>query len=226
MPVPNVAVIQDALDDITTHLEKWNQAEWAINHDINASWGDKVVAMPLSCGTSLCLAGNVIDRSEDWAMVSRDGGRTAYVVVPAAQLEKEVERLQAATVAYDGWWAVEDKPRRLPDVAAELMGLDNDQANLLFHEHNSLADLWAWAWLFTGGALKLPEQGLPSYNGVHVNVYDKPLASLVAYIGDHNNRVVNGEWDEDDEDGYAVDATEPELIQRAAERLRGLLVPA
>src|ERR1700742_137398 len=108
MPVPNVAVIQDALDDITTHLEKWDQANWALNPHLNPTWGRKVVAMPVSCGTSFCLAGNVIDRSKDWAMVSRDGGRTADYVVPVTQLEKEVERLQAAQAANGGWWNVED----------------------------------------------------------------------------------------------------------------------
>ena len=87
------------------------------------------------CGTSYCLAGHVLRRADiplDWSHPSHvaGGGYTATYT---------------------------DRGDGIDVVAARLLGITLDDAEDLFDENNTLADLWVIANRITHGAIEVPD---------------------------------------------------------------------
>jgi hypothetical protein len=126
-PTIDVALLRKELEYVTAHRDQWEQREWIARH---------------YCGTTGCLAGNVVLNAgyrPSWK--SNDASSAAYVTLP-------------------------DDPhvvRSVRGVARDLLGLDEEQSNVMFASHNTLHDLWQLAAELTDGAIRVPADVYPEY---------------------------------------------------------------
>lgn len=118
--------LRDVLEHVTAHPDEHNQTVWAWRADLDIA----LTKMIPHCGTAMCLAGHTVvlaGRKIDWATATRSG--------------------EAVRVVDGG---------RISDEARKLLGLAYDQAEALFDDGNSLADLWRIAGELTDGAIVSP----------------------------------------------------------------------
>lgn len=106
-----------------------------------AQWKQGAWIQRTACGTVGCLAGNIVLNA-------------GYRPVFATSKHISTKSVVAATAAS---YAVE---QRVADVAADVLGLDNEQAAKLFFPENSLLELWTLASEFTGGEIQVPAEVL------------------------------------------------------------------
>lgn len=131
----NVPLLQKALDYITAHPKEWDQTEWfrrVVRDDGK------------TCGTTCCLAGTVA-LLEGWEPVWKTG--FAYVHVPAP------------------WTVSCTKDNFTSDarsVTIVTLELSDYQADRLFHQGNTLFDLWYYASSITAGEIVVPAQFAPA----------------------------------------------------------------
>lgn len=161
------AELQGALDWTTTHLDSWDQGAWARLTALAGRTPDSFEPVP-SCGADHCLAGNVAILN-GFTFVTEPGRLSTDYVVPN-------ERLTGGPLT-------EDDLLYIADVAAKILGLDQDRAHRLFFAGNRLVELWALAWAYSGGVLTLPET-LPQTHddGRYLNV---PGAVLDLFSWNH-----------------------------------------
>lgn len=131
VPELNVAALQEALDYVTDHPERWRQNTW-----IHRSW----------YGTTGCLAGNVVLNA---------GYRPSYLDVN----DDHTSWVEVSTDDPDGvlslWHHVH--VAAVSDVARRLLGLSGSQAFRLFRSFNTLDDLWQLAGEFSNGTVRRRE---------------------------------------------------------------------
>lgn len=159
----NVEESQAVLDYITENSEELDQTTWVELKDVSlveaqnsAPWYPHRsirITGPVPCGTARCLAGHVLTRAGYGFAVDGD---------------KSVEGVYLLADAREG------QPvhlTRIDTTAAAILGLDEGQADRLFHPQNSLADLWALADSFCAGQLVIPpkfEQVVREYRATSV----------------------------------------------------------
>ncbi len=125
----NVPLLRKVLDHITAHPEEHDQREYGVR---------------TNCGTAYCLAGHVaVMQGHELrfrkAEYSGDGRARATHGAGA----------EIAVAAIPGGGTVEQTAR-------DALGLDRLQAYRLFHEDNTLDELWTLAGEFTDGAIQRP----------------------------------------------------------------------
>lgn len=127
----NVPELRKQLEYITAHRTEWLQSNWIYR---------------TACGTVGCLAGNtVINAGYVPVFYGGDNCTTSQV---------STHRIRTARDAYDAndageLWSVRE-------LASELLGLSDEEAEELFNANNSLHDVWSIAARFTGGEIEVP----------------------------------------------------------------------
>lgn len=154
--MPNLAKLQETLDDIVKNPELHDQGSWiypiedaeVLHSDTNKSgdWNNRHAVKSLGCETAFCVAGNRV-HADGYAFVGQ-GSATLANQFNLAILPDKVE----AFLNY------ETDAELVSDIAARAFELDEAEADLLFASTNSLLDCFAAAYAFTNGALKLPAE--------------------------------------------------------------------
>lgn len=108
----DIARLDAALAHIEAHPKEWDQRFWIRRTE---------------CGTACCLAGTVALLA-GWTPSGWNGGLD---YLTDTEITSRVRRVK------DGI----EQERRVEDVAAELLGVDGDGRDSLFHFGNNLADL-------------------------------------------------------------------------------------
>lgn len=121
----NVDLLQSTLEYVTEHVQQWDQRGWILR-----SW----------CGTTGCFAGTAVLNAgyRPW-FGGPDENHAAFVQVDANHRF--------------AWLVGDVHIAAVEDVAIELLGLTQEQANRLFYWENTLADLWEHAAVLTDGAV-------------------------------------------------------------------------
>lgn len=174
-------VMQDTLNRLTAKIERWRQNTWCgipggadpisdeniesgTYHDftfspelvewfnspdgrMRRSWGENVVPVA-NCGTSFCVAGDVCV-TNGYTFVAMVGSIHAGAVVKTDELD-ETLRMSRFNLAGD----VKYDPAT---VAATILDISRGDANVLFHQSRSLAEIWGVAYALTDGEITLPE---------------------------------------------------------------------
>lgn len=131
VPELNVAALQEALDYVTDHPERWRQNTW-----IHRSW----------YGTTGCLAGNVVLNAGYRPLyLDADSEWTSWIEVPANDPAGIMSPARDVRIV------------RVSDVARRLLGLSGSQAFRLFRSFNTLDDLWQLAGEFSNGTVRRRE---------------------------------------------------------------------
>lgn len=131
VPELNVAALQEALDYVTDHPERWRQNTW-----IHRSW----------YGTTGCLAGNVVlNAGYRPSYLDVNDDHTSWVEVPTDDPDGVLSLWHHVHVA------------AVSDVARRLLGLSGSQAFRLFRSFNTLDDLWQLAGEFSNGTVRRRE---------------------------------------------------------------------
>lgn len=138
-PTVNVDRLRRELEYVTRHRDRWEQVVWIARYH---------------CGTTACLAGNVV----------LNAGYRPYYEDPA---DDDTSWIYVDDPGVVGGIPVERDRfvRTVADVAQTLLGLYDDQADRLFQSTNSLYDLWRLAEEFTDGAIQVPSYVLPHVGG-------------------------------------------------------------
>lgn len=125
------------LEFLTAHPERHDQGTWyrlprpeAVDAEPGTDW---------TCGTSGCLAGWTALHADYQPWVDKRG----YVA-------------DDARVVRPGPGPAYERLVDVHDLARDLLGLTDRQANLLFGGDNALRDLWEYARVFTNGAIVVP----------------------------------------------------------------------
>lgn len=190
MVTRNVPEIQAALDRVTTEIERWTQDRWcdlagevdAITenhletltyHDFEltpefAAWyrdlgshAKSYVPLPIAdCGTSYCVAGNVVV-ANGYVFMGEANDTSASRVI---KRDRVVEFMKTRSTAVENL-------RDAPSVATEILGLTQMESTMMFAHNRSLPELWGIAYAVTRGQITLPET-LPEstyvgFNGAH-----------------------------------------------------------
>lgn len=144
----HVQRLQEALDDLTAHPEKHNQATWFSTSDrVYEDRKPDLRVVKADCNSVMCLAGDV----------AVNNGYT-FVVRPNSNVAEEVISNDLIDRMLAGDQDAMEEIRMAERVGAELLELDDDEAQWLFGSDNSIVDLWAMAWVLTEGQIKLPEK--------------------------------------------------------------------
>ena len=137
MDLNRVPELRKQLEFITSHPEHWQQQYWWADRSQWDSYDDnELEPTPFKnaeCGTVGCLAGNAVAHSDEFVIVHRGTG--------------EYTPLRVATNHYITWQVA----------GAEILGLTDREANLIFSETNSLPTIWALANEFSKGEIEIPE---------------------------------------------------------------------
>lgn len=148
----NTPALQKALDFVTEHPEQHDQERWAtaprkqIAAALEAS-GGRTARMPVECGTSYCLFGAalVLHGYQFVALPRGDAWNRLSYVAPKLPKDAAVAELAAYV-----------EPIFARDAGQSVLELDDDQSCELADSNNTLLDLWALGWMFSGGTLVLP----------------------------------------------------------------------
>src|SRR5882672_2525517 len=125
MPEINTPELHLIYKQIKTHPETWQQGTWAINFDLMRERGQEGV-QEVNCGTACCIAGHAV-------------ARAGYEFVwPNHSAQTEL--------AIDG----DGNLRLIETLAAEILGLDENQADELFSAANELDEIRELIIEFTG----------------------------------------------------------------------------
>lgn len=162
--------LQNALNHVTLHPAEWDQSSWgkrlgAFTDDEKSQGG--VVTLRASCGTVACLAGTGVLQN-GYSMIAASGlvaQHCAPVDEVPAILEKLRERQRNGFYlsTYSAAEVEGSTARDVSEVAAEMFGLSQLEAELLFDSGNTLIDLWTMAYVVAG--VDLPSF-VPDVNGV------------------------------------------------------------
>lgn len=140
----NVKRLQKTLDRVMTELHAWGQGHWgAVDYrkmrgfDSDASW-----AKAPTCGTSFCLAGHATIAAGHTPLL----GRGTSVIERVALKGKLKATLRG-----------EQNAVPVADAALAWLDLDGYKGDLLFEAINTLADLFAYAFIFTAGEIEIPD---------------------------------------------------------------------
>lgn len=125
----NVPLMRKVLEHITEHPEEHDQGVWA----------EKT-----PCGTTYCMAGHTVLMAGH--EIAWSGGPTDV------SNEDGADHVTKSVVTPDGL------TNYIPYVAARELGLDRDQASMLFYDSSSIEDLWESANFYTDGEIEIPEQ--------------------------------------------------------------------
>lgn len=129
----DVAALRAALDYVTDHPHRWRQSTW-----LHRTW----------CGTTGCLAGNVVLNAgyrPYWDRYDRARSVTSFVEVDPTGPDR---RYALHDVRTGAWFA------DVGDVARRLLGLTGPEAACLFAPFNTLDDLWSLAGRLTDGRVR------------------------------------------------------------------------
>lgn len=180
-------ILQAALDRVTANPEGWYQGSWCyipdevdpitrehaeagVYHDfvlpesliaeIKSEGTKQYGYVPVAnCGTAFCLAGNIVVH-HGYTFVGSPFSDAASAVVKSDEVTELLRNYNSDGV----------RMYSASNAALELLGVDdtlNDsKVRVMFNGSNSLLDLWAYGYGFTGGKLKLPESLM-----VYGNVY-------------------------------------------------------
>lgn len=143
----NTKLLQETLDFLVANLDRWDQTHWftrPTTPEMEDAFGNEKEVVEVDCGTSFCLAGAVC-LNNGFTFVAYEDSPTTSSVVPTDLLEKW--KNQNYRFEYE---------ESANDQARLLLGLDLSQSEDLFAAPNSMVDLFATAWVFTHGKIKIP----------------------------------------------------------------------
>lgn len=137
-PTPEqVDRLRRELEFLTANPDRHDQGAWyrlpppvAVDAEPGTDW---------TCGTAGCLAGWTALHADHEPWLDANGR------VPDDTL-----------VVRPGTGPVHERLVEVRELAADLLGLNDGQADLLFAADNTLRDLWEYARVFTAGAIQVP----------------------------------------------------------------------
>lgn len=140
----NARRLQKTLDRITDEIESWGQGLWGqVPQDAVRPWSEsKVWAKAPTCGASFCMAGHAALAAGHTPLLERGSNTIERVALKGklkATLRGEVESVY------------------MPDAVESWLGLTGAQASRLFEASNSLAHLFGYAFVWTGGKITIPD---------------------------------------------------------------------
>lgn len=145
--------LQAALDYATLHPDEWDQTNWA--RPLNRPDVLGAISLTAGCGTAACLAGTGALQA-GYAMISFNGN-SVYHCAPADRVQNAIDQMNGAAKNEDVWMTgyelgqLADDAREVPEVAAEVFGVDGHLAEALFESGNRLLDLWTIACVMVPG---------------------------------------------------------------------------
>lgn len=161
----NVERLLEELRFVTIFPEKWDQSLW-FSSGVDATDEDTDKDAPVSngvsaCGSFGCLAGNTVAREGldlAWYKASKfdeNGNFTGYRWEASRVYVESKEEFdkRMADVPEDRRTWLSRATREIPDVAADVLGLNYTQHDRLFSGENSLDDLWETAYIVSGGQI-------------------------------------------------------------------------
>lgn len=153
----NTRRLQKALDRVFNETHAWGQGHWgAVDYrKIRGFVEDARYAKAPTCGTSFCLAGHATIAAGHTPLLGR-GSSIIEVVALKGKLR--------ATIAG------EESPVQVADAAIKWLGMDQVSAELMFEAINTLADLYAYAMIFTAGEIVIPDHH-PEFEDADGNFY-------------------------------------------------------
>ena len=167
--------ISDALLEITTHPERWDQGVWAlVEHVTLEALLETLARHEWPCGTFACLAGTVVidaGYAQPAEADARLQGEYYLVINEAGQ-----QQLRDHPSFQRNW---NNLAIDFGGLAALLCGLTLDQSGHLFDSDNTLRLLWGLAGEFTDGRVTLPAE-----LDANVTNIDNERASLHAGLAD------------------------------------------
>lgn len=113
------------------------ELEYVTNHPEH--WRQNQWLKQTACGTVGCLAGNTVLHAGGEPLFGAGGARVDQATYARVELNGVTRNAVAVSTA-----------------ARELLGLDRDQADVLFHPLNGLHRLWSLASRFTHGEIQVP----------------------------------------------------------------------
>lgn len=140
----NAKRLQKTLDNIMKEIESWGQGLWGrVPVSAIRDWTEKEVwAKAPTCGASFCMAGHAALAAGHTPLLER-GSSTIERVALKGKLRATL-RGQVDSVY-------------MPDAVREWLGLTVSQADRLFEASNSLAHLFAYSFVWTGGRIVIPD---------------------------------------------------------------------
>lgn len=143
---PNARRLQKTLDRIMSEIESWGQGLWGqVPQDAVRSWAEKETFIKApTCGASYCLAGHAAILAGTTPLLERSTNQITHVALKG--------KLRAALRGEHGATGY------IPEVAGGWLGLTERQADRLFEASNSLAHLYAYAFVWTGGKITIPDR--------------------------------------------------------------------
>jgi hypothetical protein len=185
----NVRRLQKALDRVFGDVKHWGQGLWGLVQESDIrDWGDgkRDLAPAPTCGTSFCLAGHATILAGHKPLLARGTSRIEYVA-----LKGKVR----ATIAGD------EHPETVGNAATDWLDMPYKQADLMFEASNSLADLYAYAFLFTGGKITIPDWH-PEFEDADGEYYSE-TPNFPAEVAEVLGRVLNHSWPVQAYDAYS-----------------------
>lgn len=157
--------LQKAMDDLESGRRKHEQDVW-FRGEVGPH-GEAVI----NCGSAMCLAGDVLINDGNWVFVEPSypaGAMTTFDTVIRAEDLEQWYRDPGLVVEYE------------PDqVAAELLGLDHEDADYLFDSENYIEKLWALAWMYSAGRIELPRRIAGYLHPDHAQQTEREVVSAV-----------------------------------------------
>jgi hypothetical protein len=139
LPQRNVLLFQRTLDHIHTHPEQHDQKFW-----IRIPWEtmpSSTGPQAFTCDTTGCFAG--------WAILLTE--HAPYFRIRTGNGASEVVRVTAS-----GEPDQDALPVDIQSTAITVLGITNDEADILFHHANTVSFLWHFSQLLCNGSLILP----------------------------------------------------------------------
>ena len=148
--------LRQMLQFLTDRPTKHQQTAWFDLGPVQ-TWGQLLDATEWKCGTAGCLAGWTA-LQHGWLPAPEldyDYASESYQVGPGSELSTaEVVRPDDPTEA-----------EPVDDVAARILGLDEEQSRQIFDGYNSLRTMWSLAHDWTDGRIQMPPEQLFDRNG-------------------------------------------------------------
>ena len=127
---PNVPLLNAVIEHIEANPDDWYQGDWRTLRSFLVDPADE--ATPTDCGTAMCFAG--------WA-AELSGAEYAYpagdsTIVDHVTYGGDIDSVEAAHIVNTDEGLV-----HVQDYATRALGIDEGQANRLFHGANTISDL-------------------------------------------------------------------------------------